>query len=110
MRGSGEGGGSLESVIARIDAIEPGSVAADTVPSGFPSLDRMLGGGLRRQDLAILAGDVSSGTSRSRWAAAPTEARAVGSSRPCRRSSTGALPSSARARSITRSGPISPLR
>ena len=63
MRGSGEGGGSLESVIARIDATEPGSVAADTVPSGFPSLDRMLGGGLRRQDLAILAGDVGSGKS-----------------------------------------------
>ena len=63
MRGSGEGGGSLEAVIARIDAIEPGSVAADTVPSGFPSLDRMLGGGLRRGDLAILAGDVGSGKS-----------------------------------------------
>jgi replicative DNA helicase len=63
VRGSGEGGGTLESVIARIDAIEPGTVAADTVPSGFPSLDRMLGGGLRRQDLAILAGDVGSGKS-----------------------------------------------
>jgi replicative DNA helicase len=50
-------------VIERIDAIAPGSVAADTVQTGFPSLDRMLGGGLRRQDLAILAGDVGSGKS-----------------------------------------------
>lgn len=63
MRGSGDGGGSLEAVIARIDAIEPGGAAPDTVPSGFSSLDRMLGGGLRRQDLAILAGDVGSGKS-----------------------------------------------
>ena len=63
MRGSGEGSGSLESVIVRIDATTPGTVPADTVPSGFPSLDRMLGGGLRRQDLAILAGDVGSGKS-----------------------------------------------
>ena len=32
MRGSGEGGASLESVIGRIDATEPGTLAADTVP------------------------------------------------------------------------------
>ncbi|HET6860399.1 MAG TPA: DnaB-like helicase C-terminal domain-containing protein [Streptomyces sp.] len=63
MRGSGEGGVSLESLIARIDAVSPGRHADDTVPSGFPSLDRVLGGGLRRQDLAILAGDVGSGKS-----------------------------------------------
>ena len=63
MRGSGEGGGSLEAVIARIDATAPGTPSADTVPSGFPSVDRTLGGGLRRQDLAILAGDVASGKS-----------------------------------------------
>jgi len=63
MRGSGEGGGSVEALVARIDAMEPGSPAPDTVPSGFPSLDRMLGGGFRRQDIAILAGDVGSGKS-----------------------------------------------
>jgi replicative DNA helicase len=63
VRGSGEGGGSLESVVARIDATEPGIPARDTVPCGFPSLDRMLAGGLRRQDLAVLAGDVGSGKS-----------------------------------------------
>lgn len=63
MRGSGEHGGSLQSAILRIDATEQDKVPADTVPSGFPSLDRALGGGLRRQDLAILAGDVGSGKS-----------------------------------------------
>jgi replicative DNA helicase len=35
----------------------------DTVPTGFPSLDRLLGGGMRRQDLIVLAGDVGSGKS-----------------------------------------------
>jgi replicative DNA helicase len=63
MRGSGEGGGSVEALVARIDALAPGSLAPDAVPSGFPSLDRMLGGGFRRQDIAILAGDVGSGKS-----------------------------------------------
>ena len=50
-------------MVARIDATEPGAIAADTVTSGFPSLDRMLGGGFRRKDLVILAGDVGSGKS-----------------------------------------------
>ncbi len=63
MRGSGKGGGSVEALVARIDAMAPGSPSPDTVPSGFPSLDRMLGGGFRRQDIAILAGDVGSGKS-----------------------------------------------
>ena len=63
MRGSDSGGGSLESLVNRIDAMTPGAVAPDTVPTGFPSLDRMLSGGLRRQDLTILAGDVGSGKS-----------------------------------------------
>ncbi len=63
MRGSGEGGGSVEALVARIDAMAPGAPAPDTVPSGFLSLDRMLGGGFRRQDIVILAGDVGSGKS-----------------------------------------------
>ena len=49
--------------MARIDSRgEPGS-AADTVPTGFASVDRMLGGGIRRQDLVIVSGDVGSGKS-----------------------------------------------
>jgi replicative DNA helicase len=63
MRQAGEGGGSLEGLVGRIDALAPGGPAPDTVPSGFPSLDRMLGGGFRRQDVAVLAGDVGSGKS-----------------------------------------------
>jgi predicted ATP-dependent serine protease len=63
VRGVGEGGGSPEGVVARIDAMTPGSAAPDTVPTGFASLDRVLAGGLRRQDLAVLAGDVGSGKS-----------------------------------------------
>jgi replicative DNA helicase len=53
----------LEALVARIDATAPGSPGPDTVPSGFPSLDRMLGGGFRRQDLVVLGGDVGSGKS-----------------------------------------------
>ena len=54
---------SLEGVVAQIDAVAPGGTAPDTVASGFPSLDRMLGGGFRRQDLIVLGGDVGSGKS-----------------------------------------------
>ncbi len=53
----------LESLVGRIDATAPGHPAPDTVPSGFPSLDRLLGGGFRRADLIVLAGDVGSGKS-----------------------------------------------
>lgn len=54
---------SLETLVARADAIAPGTTAPDAVPSGFPSLDRVLGGGFRRQDLVVLGGDVGSGKS-----------------------------------------------
>ena len=50
----------LESLVRRID---DRSRDADTVATGFPSLDRMLGGGVRRQDLVVLGGDVASGKS-----------------------------------------------
>jgi replicative DNA helicase len=53
----------LEALVGRIDATTPGHPAPDTVPTGFPSLDRVLGGGLRRQDLIVLAGAVGSGKS-----------------------------------------------
>jgi len=58
-----EGDVTLEALVAGIDAIVPGTPAPDTVPTGFPSLDRVLGGGLRRQDLVVLGGDVGSGKS-----------------------------------------------
>lgn len=52
---------SAESLVSRID--EAGTVAADTVATGFPSIDRVLGGGVRRRDLIVLAGDTGSGKS-----------------------------------------------
>jgi len=53
----------LESLVARIDASRADVPAPDTVLSGFPSLDRVLGGGFRRQDLIVLGGDIGSGKS-----------------------------------------------
>lgn len=47
----------------RVDAHPQGTVPRDTVPTGFQSVDRLLGGGLRRRDLVILGGDVGSGKS-----------------------------------------------
>ena len=52
-----------ESLVERIDRTEPGTPGQDTVPTGFPSIDRMLGGGFRRRDLVVLTGDVGSGKS-----------------------------------------------
>ncbi len=54
---------SLESLVQRVDAHRPGDVPGDTIPTGFPSLDKLLGGGLRRRDLVVLGGDVGSGKS-----------------------------------------------
>jgi replicative DNA helicase len=53
----------LENLVARIDDQSAHLPAADTVPTGFASLDRVMGGGLRQKDLVILAGDVGSGKS-----------------------------------------------
>lgn len=50
-------------LLARIDAVADGGPAHDSVPSGFPSLDKVLGGGFRRGDLVVLGGDVGSGKS-----------------------------------------------
>jgi replicative DNA helicase len=46
-----------------IDARTGGAISPDTVPTGFPSIDRLLGGGPRTGDLVILGGDVGSGKS-----------------------------------------------
>jgi replicative DNA helicase len=52
-----------EAVVERIDARGDPGTAGDAVQTGFPSIDRQLGGGVRRQDLVILGGDVGSGKS-----------------------------------------------
>ncbi|HEY7233781.1 MAG TPA: DnaB-like helicase C-terminal domain-containing protein [Gemmatimonadaceae bacterium] len=54
---------SLPELLGQIDAIAEGAPDTDTITSGFPSLDRSIGGGFRRGDLAVLGGDVGSGKS-----------------------------------------------
>jgi replicative DNA helicase len=53
----------LSKVLARADAVADGAESPDTIATGFPSLDRILGGGLRRGDLVVTGGDVGSGKS-----------------------------------------------
>jgi replicative DNA helicase len=53
----------LSRLVRRIDAVADGAPSPDTVPTGFPSVDRILGGGIRRGDLVVLGGDVGSGKS-----------------------------------------------
>jgi replicative DNA helicase len=53
----------LSLLLGRVDAVADGAAPIDTVPSGFPSLDKLLGGGLRRGDLIVLGGDIGSGKS-----------------------------------------------
>ena len=47
----------------RVDLASDGQAPPDTVRTGFPSVDRWLGGGIRRGDLVVLGGDVGSGKS-----------------------------------------------
>jgi len=54
---------SLESIVERVDQQRPGEITGDTIPTGFPSIDKLLGGGVRRRDLIVLGGDVGSGKS-----------------------------------------------
>lgn len=54
---------SLDNLVERVDAQRPGEITGDTVPTGFGSLDKLLGGGLRRRDLVLLGGDIGSGKS-----------------------------------------------
>jgi replicative DNA helicase len=53
----------LTLLMRQIDARSDGAVSPDTVPTGYPSIDRLLGGGPRTGDLVILGGDVGSGKS-----------------------------------------------
>src|SRR5438067_7680296 len=53
----------LSVLLSRVDAAADGAPTRDTVASGFPSLDKMLGGGFRSGDLVVLGGDVASGKS-----------------------------------------------
>src|SRR5919201_991569 len=54
---------SLDNLVERVDAQRPGEITGDTIPTGYGSLDKLLGGGLRRRDLILLGGDIGSGKS-----------------------------------------------
>jgi replicative DNA helicase len=54
---------SVTGVVERVDDTIGGAPNPDTVATGFPGVDRMLGGGLRRRDVIVLGGDVGSGKS-----------------------------------------------
>src|SRR6266496_1971780 len=54
---------SRDNLGERVDAQRPGEITGDTIPTGFGSLDKLLGGGLRRRDLILLGGDIGSGKS-----------------------------------------------
>lgn len=53
----------LEQLIQRVDASVDGAPSLETLATGFPTLDRLLGGGVRRGDLIVLGGDVGAGKS-----------------------------------------------
>jgi replicative DNA helicase len=53
----------ISQVLVRADAVAEGADSPDTIATGFPSLDKILGGGVRRGDLVVLGGDVGSGKS-----------------------------------------------
>jgi replicative DNA helicase len=53
----------LSQLMRRIDARSDGDPPSDTISTGFPSVDQLLGGGLRGGDLVVLGGDVGSGKS-----------------------------------------------
>jgi replicative DNA helicase len=46
-----------------VDAASDGETAGDSFATGFPSIDKWLGGGVRRGDLVVIGGEVGSGKS-----------------------------------------------
>ncbi len=53
----------IADVVGRVDRRLDGAAVPDAIATGFPSVDRLLGGGLRRRDLIVLGGDVGVGKS-----------------------------------------------
>jgi replicative DNA helicase len=53
----------LSVLLSRVDAVTDGAPPRDSLACGFPSVDKILGGGFRRGDLVVLGGDVASGKS-----------------------------------------------
>lgn len=61
--GSSRSSGRSFDATTYLESMAEGGTRADTVPTGFPSADALLGGGLRRGDLVVLGGDIGSGKS-----------------------------------------------
>ncbi len=53
----------LARTVRRVDAAADGHAGGDAFATGFPSVDKLLGGGVRRGDLVVVGGDVGSGKS-----------------------------------------------
>lgn len=53
----------LARLVRRVDAASDGETAPDSFATGFPSVDKWLGGGIRRGDLVIIGGEVGCGKS-----------------------------------------------
>ena len=53
----------LSQLMMHVDAVADGTAPADGIATGYPTLDKLLGGGLRRGDLVVLGGDVGVGKS-----------------------------------------------
>jgi replicative DNA helicase len=49
--------------VHRVDAASDGETAPDSFATGFPSIDKWLGGGVRRGDVVVIGGDVGCGKS-----------------------------------------------
>lgn len=53
----------LSRLMRRVDAASDGATIADSFATGFPSVDKWLGGGVRRGDLVCIGGETGSGKS-----------------------------------------------
>ena len=53
----------LSRLVRRVDAAADGAATGDSYATGFPSIDKWLGGGLRRGDLVVIGGEVGVGKS-----------------------------------------------
>ena len=53
----------LARLVRRVDAAADGESVADSFATGFPSIDKWLGGGVRRGDLVVVGGEVGCGKS-----------------------------------------------
>ena len=53
----------LSRLVQRVDAAADGGATGDSFTTGFPSMDKWLGSGLRRGDLVVLGGEVGVGKS-----------------------------------------------